>query len=88
MFSLPLGNEEKKGPNPDLEIKSSEIDYGLISYYLPKTKTPCGYRLIAGREIVGCLIQSGKKKNYVRSSKNFVLQIFSFDFFRQCSLIM
>ena len=65
MFSLPSGNEEKKGQNPDLGIKSSEIDYGLISYYLPKTKTPCGYRLIAGREIVGCLIQSGRKKNYV-----------------------
>jgi hypothetical protein len=31
MFSLPSGNEEKKGQNPDLGIKSSEIDYGLIS---------------------------------------------------------
>tara|TARA_B100000131_G_scaffold320236_1_gene367851 strand:+ start:5351 stop:8503 length:3153 start_codon:yes stop_codon:yes gene_type:complete len=65
MFSLPLGSEEKKNVAPDLEINSSEIDYGVISYFLPKTKTPCGYRLIAGREIVGCLAKSGRKKNYI-----------------------
>ena len=66
MYSLPLGNEEKKNANLDLEIKSSEIDYGVISYFLPKTKTPCGYRLIAAGEIVGCLAQSGSRgKKYV-----------------------
>ena len=65
MFNLPLGSEEKKNANPDLEINSSEIDYGVISYYLPKTKTPYGYRLIAGNEIVGCLSKIGKKKNYI-----------------------
>ena len=65
MFSLPLGDNEKKGTNPDLEMKSSEIDYGVISYFLPRTKTPCGYRLIAGKEVVGCLVQSGKRKKYV-----------------------
>ena len=32
MFNLPLGSEEKKNANPDLEINSSEIDYGVISY--------------------------------------------------------
>ncbi len=36
MFSLPIGNNEKKGTMPDLEKKSSEIDYGVISYFLPK----------------------------------------------------
>ena len=65
MFNLPLGSEEKKNGNPDLEINSSEIDYGVISYYLPKAKTPYGYRLIAGNEIVGCLSKTGKKKNYI-----------------------
>ena len=65
MFNLPLGSEEKRSESPDLEINSSDIDYGVISYYLPKTKTPCGYRLIAGKEIVGCLAKSGKKKNYI-----------------------
>ena len=65
MFNLPLGSEEKRSESPDLEINSSDIDYGVISYYLPKTKTPCGYRLIAGKEIVGCLAKTGKKKNYI-----------------------
>ena len=36
MFSLPLGIEEKKGDNPDLDVNSSEIDYGVINYFLPK----------------------------------------------------
>ena len=65
MFSLPLGIDEKKGTNPDLEMKSSDIDYGYISYFLPKTKTPCGYRLIAAGEVVGCVVQSVKRKNSV-----------------------
>ena len=92
MFNLPLGSEEKKNANPDLEINSSEIDYGVISYYLPKTKTPYGYRLIAGNEIVGCLSKTGKKKNYIgakqaidelkKVSKTFVRYkyFFSYDF--------
>ncbi len=65
MYSLPLGSAEKKNKNLDLEIMSSEIDYGVISYFLPKTKAPCAHRLIAGGEIVGCVAQSGKRKNYV-----------------------
>ena len=65
MYSLPLGSKEKKNTNLDLEIRSSEIDYGVISYFLPKTKLPYAHRLIAGGEIVGCIAQSGKKKNYV-----------------------
>ena len=65
MFSLPLGIDEKKGTSPNLEMKSSDIDYGYISYFLPKTKSPCGYRLIAAGEVVGCVVQSGKRKNYV-----------------------
>ena len=39
MFSLPIGNNEKKGTKPDLEMKSSEIDYGVISYFLPKNNS-------------------------------------------------
>ena len=74
MFSLPIGNNEKKGTMPDLEKKSSEIDYGVISYFLPKSKTPCGYRLIAGKEVVGCIVQSGKKKNYV-GAKNAIEEL-------------
>ncbi|RAH14881.1 MAG: hypothetical protein CMB56_004250 [Methanobacteriota archaeon] len=69
MFSLPLGIEEKKGENPDLDVNSSEIDYGVINYFLPKTKKPCGYRLIAGGEIVGCLAKSGKGKNYLAAKE-------------------
>ena len=66
MFGLPPGKKNDVDEEVDLRVVTSEIHYGSISFYKPRSKKPSAHRLIADGGVVGTLCEKdARKRTYV-----------------------
>ena len=77
MFELPQGKPVSDDEHLDLDKISFPFEYGAISYYKPRAKSPCGHRLICAGKAIGWLADGEKRKQFIGGdiAKNKLAQI-------------
>ncbi len=77
MFVLPQGKPIADDVNLDVDKASFPFEYGVISYFKPRAKNPCGHRFICAGKAIGWLVDGGKRKEFCGGeiAKNKLIQI-------------
>ena len=77
MFVLPQGKPIADDVNLDVDKASFPFEYGVISYFKPRAKKPCGHRFICAGKAIGWLVDGGKRKEFCGGeiAKNKLIQI-------------
>ena len=65
MFELPQGEPIDDDENLDIDKISFPFEYGIISYFKPRAKNPCGHRFICAGKAIGWLADGGKRKEFI-----------------------
>ena len=77
MFELPQGKPVSDDENLDIDKISFPFEYGLISYFKSRAKSPCGHRFVCAGKAIGWLADGGKRKEFIGGeiAKSRLLQI-------------
>ncbi len=65
MFEIPQGELIEDGADLSVSAEEFPFEFGCISSFRPRARTPCAHRLIAGGRLVGWLAEAEESRRYI-----------------------
>lgn len=63
MFTLPPGREYEEDIDLSPDVDAYPFDYGAVSFFRPRARTPAGHQLVCDGVVIGWLAESDDERN-------------------------